>query len=284
MLLAVLGLADAGLLQVNRICFGPALLERYLQLFDSVKTATDHANPYFPFFHLQSDSFWHLVPLPGRESIVAAMRTARSTREITENIDCAALDEDLFQLLQNPLARDHLRNTLVAYWFPGEASAAVSRQLALDAQADRYERRLRGLTERKDLEEPAPEPSPARSTAFRRVITEAYDYRCAASGWRIVLPDNTIMVEAAHLIPFAESHDDSPGNGIALTPTYHWALDHLLIAPGPNHRWHVSKSLDTRIRDNAALLDLSGQPLLLPRDHRYWPTEQALRWRLDNLR
>ena len=61
--------------------------------------------------------------------------------------------------------------------------------------------------------------------AFRRIVSENYDYRCAASGWRIILPEGRVMVEAAHLIPFAETRDDDPRNGIALAPTFHWALD-----------------------------------------------------------
>ena len=61
--------------------------------------------------------------------------------------------------------------------------------------------------------------------AFRRIVSENYDYRCAASGWRIILPEGRVMVQAAHLIPFAETRDDDPRNGIALAPTFHWALD-----------------------------------------------------------
>jgi putative restriction endonuclease len=77
MLLSVLDLARAGGLPVNRIVFGPPLLERYHRFFDAVKQPGDHANPYFPFFHLAGKlrgggaSFWHLVPLPGREGVLA---------------------------------------------------------------------------------------------------------------------------------------------------------------------------------------------------------------------
>ena len=36
----------------------------------------------------------------------------------------------------------------------------------------------------------------------RLAVSENYDYRCAASGWRIILPEGRVMVEAAHLIPY----------------------------------------------------------------------------------
>jgi len=65
---------------------------------------------------------------------------------------------------------------------------------------------------------------------------------------------------------------------------YHWALDRNLIAPGPDLRWHVSKVLDPRLRDNAALLDLDGTDILLPQNARYRPREDALQYRLEHLR
>ena len=71
MLLAMLGLAEAGDLRRNEIRFDPALLERYARYFAAVKSDTDHPNPYFPFFHLKSEGFWHLQHLPGREAVVA---------------------------------------------------------------------------------------------------------------------------------------------------------------------------------------------------------------------
>jgi len=51
MLLALLDLARGGALKVNKIEYGPALLERYRHFFDAVRGPSDHPNPYFPFFH-----------------------------------------------------------------------------------------------------------------------------------------------------------------------------------------------------------------------------------------
>src|SRR5690606_34781226 len=89
-------------------------------------------------------------------------------------------------------------------------------------------------------------PNYIRDPAFRRVVIEAYDFRCSATGWRIILPDSRVMVEAAHIVPFAESQNDDPRNGLALTPSFHWALDAGAIAPGPDFKWHVSKQIDRR--------------------------------------
>lgn len=99
----------------------------------------------------------------------------------------------------------------------------------------------------------------------------------------MILPGDLVMVEAAHLIPFSESQDDDPRNGIALTPDFHWAVDHNLIAPGPDLKWHVSKVIDNRIADNAVLLDLEGRDIILPKDERFRPRKDALEWRMEGL-
>lgn len=283
MLLAALGLAESGHLERNEIRFEPPLLERYAKFFAAVRTETDHANPYFPFFHLRSDGFWHLKALPGREAVVEAMDTVRSMAAIRDNIAYAYLDDELHKPVLDTEAREALRETLMVTWF-GSQRMELEKVLQEERQSDLYETALRESTAGKPLKVMEEPPIPARSAAFRRIVSEIYDYRCAASGWRIILPDNeTAMVEAAHIIPFSESHDDDPRNGIALTPSFHWAMDRNLIAPGPDYKWHVSTTLDKRFADNKPLLDLAGQSLILPKDKRMWPREDALQWRRSNL-
>lgn len=287
MLLAVFDLARAGVLTENRVVFGPALLERYHQFFDAVRTPTDHANPYFPFFHLGGKlrggqpSFWHLKPLPGRETVAGAMTTARSMADITNNFVWAELDEGLFDLLQQPASLEVLSATLATHWF--DRGLHELRQVVAHAgEVSRYEQRLRQSTPLIAAE--APPPLYVRNPAFRRVVTEIYDYRCAASGVRFVLDSGETMVEAAHIHPFSEAGDDDPRNGLALTPDFHWAMDRHLIAPGPDYRWHVSPLLDERIADHGRLTALSGKSLLLPSQPRFIPKQDALAWRLSRLR
>jgi putative restriction endonuclease len=282
MLLAVLGLAAAGNLTRNVIEFAPPLLERYARIFGTVRTERDHPNPYFPFFHLQRDRFWHLRPAAGKEAILAAMDSARSFADITDNVQHAYLDDELHALMLDERARKELRDQLVVTWF-GSQSDALSKVLREEQRIDRYETELRGLASGTTSLLAKEPPPPARDAAFRRVVSQIYDYRCAASGWRIILPDSRSMIEAAHLIPFSESHDDDPRNGIALVPSFHWALDANVIAPGPDYKWHVSRVLDERLSDNRPLLELGGKTILLPKDKGLWPKEEALQWRMQHL-
>jgi putative restriction endonuclease len=281
MLLALLELAESGALQENQVRFSPALLEPYARIFALVAGPGDHPNPYFPFLHLRSEGFWHPQPLPGREVALETMRSARSRSDIESNIAFVRLDEGLFAQLADPAARAALREALIGHWFPGRRPA-LEALLAQLAPSNTYERALRAAPGSVHLD-PAAYDVPTRGRAFRRAVLDAYDYRCAASGWRIILPDGTAMAEAAHLVPFAESGNDDPRNGIALAPSYHWALDKGLIAPGPDMCWHVSGVLDPRVPDNRALLDLEGKSLLLPRSQRYRPSSDALQWRMGHL-
>ncbi|NDC10600.1 MAG: hypothetical protein EBZ75_14920, partial [Oxalobacteraceae bacterium] len=265
MLLAVLDMARAGILRENRIAYDPALLERYKRYFDIVKGPTDHANPYFPFFHLtgslrdRSPSFWHLQPKALRGPFLQALKSARHPGDITENVEWATLDPELHQLIQDPAECDALSVVLSTTWFdrtPTELEVLLGRT----ASISRYERVLRGeypaigaATVFSASEAP---PAFVRSQAFRRVVIEAYDYRCAASGERIISPTGEALVEAAHIHPFSESGDDDPKNGIALSRDMHWAMDRNLIAPGPDYKWHVSKFLDPRIPDLRRLCQL----------------------------
>ena len=118
----------------------------------------------------------------------------------------------------------------------------------------------------------------------RRLVLQAYDYRCAATGWRIFMPDGSSLIEAAHIVPFAESHNDDPRNGMALTPTYHKAMDQKLIAPGPDMRWHVSPIFDRRIPDYRDFVELDGRDIIYYGDERYRPRGTYLEQRVSMLR
>ncbi len=198
MLLAVLGMAEAGDLGQNQIRFDPALLERYMKFFAAVRSESDHANPHYPYFFLKSEGFWHLEPLPGREAVVEAMATARSPATITGNIAWVSLDPELHALLLAEPSRTALREELLVAWF-GSRREALQAVLDDERGIDRYQTQLRDSAAGKyALPGDAPAQA-ARSAAFRRIVSENYDYRCAASGWRIILPEGRVMVEAANV-------------------------------------------------------------------------------------
>ena len=95
------------------------------------------------------------------------------------------------------------------------------------------------------------------------------------------------FVDAAHLIPFGDKElggNDHPSNGMALCKIHHWAMDQRVIAPAPDGQWHVSPILDARRSlGEAELRRLKDQPILLPHDEAFLPSQEALAWRLERL-
>ncbi len=65
------------------------------------------------------------------------------------------------------------------------------------------------------------------SSAFRRQVREAYDFRCMFSGKRLPRTDATatVGVDAAHILPWSRYDLDATANGICLSKECHWAFD-----------------------------------------------------------
>ncbi|WPJ98085.1 HNH endonuclease [Coraliomargarita algicola] len=207
-----------------------------------------------------------------------------SVKWLREQMGHASFVPELFALLCDPIQREHIRSALIARYFSEHRDALlrlISHYHQVDKVAD-----LSGVALEK-TEDPAQFASdPVRSAAFAKTIKQVYDYRCAASGVRFRLGDLSI-VDACHLIPFAESGNDHPTNGIALSKNHHWALDRHLITPFASETklvWRVAPCLDDRLEGHKELLKLDGRSVLLPREKRFWPAEAGLQWRWERLR
>jgi putative restriction endonuclease len=279
MLLAVLDLFEQGIMKENKITYSPELLELFAEYFEVVRTADDKPTPINPFFYLRSDGFWHHHPKPGKEQILLALQSPPGIRAFQEISDYAYLDEELLELLLNQSNRAALRTVLIDRYFARSRDRVL--QLAVrESEIAAYQRRL----DQGDFIQEIPAvPELVRDTAFSRIVRRAYDYRCAACGLRVVLEGGLYIVDAAHLIPFALTHDDDPRNGIALCKNHHWAMDLNLIAPVTNRTWRVSKTLDDRLEGQRDLIVLAGRSILLPFEARYQPRDDALRWREESM-
>jgi putative restriction endonuclease len=285
MLLSVLALAEAGRLVDGCVRYSPDLLEIFGRFFEVVRAGSDKRTPFNPFFYLKSDGFWHLHPQPGKEAILAATRTIRGPGQLMELVSHASLDEPLLALIADRKAREVLRLALIDRYFPSQRETV----LGLCREEEAIGRREQ-YNESGDLDTAERVAESIRDAAFGRVVRRAYDYTCAMCGVRFML-DDVILVDAAHLIPFAESHDDSPPNGMALCKNHHWLMDRHLIAPGPGRRddfsqpiWLVSPLLDDRLEAHRACVEHKGRRVILPREERHHPSPGAIAWRAERLR
>ena len=241
LLLSIIELLDRGVITRNEIPLSDELVETFKRYFAVVRRENDQPTIQNPFFHLCGDKFWHLVPAAGERQIYqeGATSGAPSVAELRRRVAHGKFDEDMWQLLSEPVARHQLREALIARYFPEDRD-----KLAAITATGRAAEPVDPLQE---------EMPPGRDGAFRRTILEVYDYRCAACGVRVLLDQSMSLVEAAHLIPFNVSRNDKPTNGMALCPNHHWAMDRHLIAPVPDGKkragiWRVNEErLDDRI-------------------------------------
>lgn len=113
MLQAVMDLVESGEVSNNRVYFNDNLKIHFTKRFQQLASPSDRNNPHLPYFHLRSEGFWHLKVRPGQQQQYQQLTTATSQGVIDAHIDYAFLDDELFELLGNRIARELLRAALL---------------------------------------------------------------------------------------------------------------------------------------------------------------------------
>lgn len=121
---------------------------------------------------------------------------------------------------------------------------------------------------------------PMRDRAFRRVVLNAYEERCAISGLKLINGGGRAEVDAAHIRPVEANGPDSVTNGIALSGTAHWMFDRGLISLSDDLRILISRQANDpeAVR---AFVNSSGQAIG-PTQKRDRPHPRFLEWHRDN--
>lgn len=115
--------------------------------------------------------------------------------------------------------------------------------------------------------------------AFRVLVTDAYRRRCALTG-ESTLP----VLEAAHILPFAEGGPHDISNGMFLRSDFHKLFDLGMITVTPDYRVEVSPRIREDWFNGKAYYRLHGLPLTnLPESVAERPSPEFLRWHNDNL-
>lgn len=114
--------------------------------------------------------------------------------------------------------------------------------------------------------------------AFRVLVTDAYRRRCALTG-ESTLP----VLEAAHILPFAESGPNDVSNGMLLRSDFHKLFDLGMVTVTPEFRIEVSPRIREDWFNGKAYYRLHGQELAnLPESIADRPSPAFLRWHNDN--
>ena len=115
-----------------------------------------------------------------------------------------------------------------------------------------------------------------RDRAFRKRILEAYECRCALTGFRFINGGGRAEAEAAHIRSVEANGPDIVTNGIALSGTVHWMFDRGLISLSDDLEILLSKKIND-IDGVRKLINADGRARL-PTNSEWRPHPRYLRW------
>ena len=118
LMLTVIEMYEKNILTDNEIPYDETLKTTFLKVWNRVLPDEPlfHSEAYLPFWYLQSDSFWHIIPVRGKEDILSLMRDNNlkpSEAKLSDSVKYAELDEDLYFLMTLPSGRSSLKMVLL---------------------------------------------------------------------------------------------------------------------------------------------------------------------------
>lgn len=276
LLLSVIDLITQGLIQNNQIPVSDELIETFNKYWNLLAVNSSYKGGlHYPFIHLQSEGFWYVVFKSGYNGL-----QPKTINKLKAVIDNAYLDRELFDLLQNPISRQELIDTLIAAWFSANQKTIED---ILKINQD-----FQNVTEQ-ELELPEREPkiilrkSLVRNAFFRKAIVQIYDYKCAFCRLKVARSLNQNIVDGAHIKPFSQFYNNRVNNGIALCKNHHWAFDYGWFGIDDNYKIIVASDLQEESPNAKPMKDFYGETILMPSSEQYFPSIEALQWHRKNL-
>ncbi len=278
LLLSVLQGFQNKLITQNRITITPELLFLFKTNWSNLVNTQHVCTFALPFFHLKGEKFWNLIPKPGFEAVLNIKESMSSLTELNAAVLCAVLNEDLYGLmkdeqsnliLQQFLIDEFFADTKTKYRNPGSAQQTMFDNLEgkiLHEPAAAYRAEIKKLIEEKNEEEIF-----IRGSLFKREIPKIYNNTCCISGMKIDAVINVSMIDACHIVPFAESYDDTITNGIALCPNLHRAFDRGLISIDNDYRVVISNKFKEET-SNYGIGIFAGKQINLPSNPKFYPS------------
>ena len=284
LLLAIVELIEQGHIRENKILPSPDLFEIFMKYWSIV---TDRKpNLALPFFHLKRDGFWHLHANAGYETALKVTTQLKTVSRLREIVGSASFEDELFLLLTNPHDREVIRQTLIDTYFV-DFKADIESLITKGQQIDAYRQALLQQVKQtfSSLQPLAPTEAenPIRTAGFRQAIMRIYDYTCAVCQLYVLTLDGESVTEAAHIIPFSESHNNDVRNGISLCQLHHWSFDKGLISVDSNYKVIVSELMLERGPTEWLLTTLRGKSIWLPENEEYYPAQDALTWHRERV-
>lgn len=283
LLLSVISLFEKGLYFDNQIFILPELVAIFKSTWSKLVLTNHYPIFAMPFYHLNSEPFWKLIPNVGCDKWIESKSSMRSLGNLTTAVNYALIDRELSDLLLIPQNRDILKISLLDKYFSDSKSNYNNNgndnfpsASILYENSNEYKRKIIELKNQVD-ENTFQEEIFVRGGLFKREIPKIYNNTCAISGLRLTsVTSNISMVDACHIIPFSETYDDTLINGIALCPNLHRAFDRGLISISDNYTVLLNKNF---IEDNNSPFSISQferKKIILPYSEKLYPALENL--------
>lgn len=289
LLLSVLQAYRQGFISGNRIYITPELVGMFKTNWNLLVNTPHDCRFSYPFWYLKSAFFWSLVPKPGFEIIEQMGSVMKSFSNLNAAIDYALIDNELAELMINPITNEVLQLVLLETYFEYTKNnfilnSGVQVNLfdeiehkILNEPSKQYRQEIQVLIQQNDEEEIY-----LRGSVFRREIPKIYKNTCCISGMRIDASIAVSMIDACHIIPFSVGYDDTISNGIALCPNLHRAFDRGLIAINDDYKVIVSSKL-SEVSSQYSIKAFEAQEINLPAHANYLPLKQNFKWHRENI-
>ena len=168
-------------------------------------------HPEYPFWHLQSDGFWHV-----EEAEALPLRKAGNspTKSTLLKMDAAGfVPDELWRVLaEDARLRLELTNLVLKQFWPETQHGKIKQAVGLP---DGYIPTTGTETSKKLKRDPE----------FRKAVLRAYEHRCAVCGYDGRLGTSDLALEAAHVQWHAYKGPDKVENALAMCSFHHDALD-----------------------------------------------------------
>jgi putative restriction endonuclease len=114
--------------------------------------------------------------------------------------------------------------------------------------------------------------------AFRVLVTDLYDRRCAVTGER-TLP----VLQAAHIVPVSKGGQHRADNGLLFRSDIHTLFDLGYVTVTPDHQFLVGEALRDKYSNGRVYYDLKDRKLRMPVSEDAKPCREFLEWHRDTI-
>jgi len=275
LLLSVLDLVVQGNIKQPFVEPNFDLIERFSSYWNLLMPAGSKCNIAYPFYRMQSEGFWRLVPKPGQENLINETIES-SVTTLKKYILGAEIDSELFRLICADHSRERIQELTLNTYFSKKAREALFQEIQKNKEATEYSYNLLQVAEHAQPYGEKEKYQQVRGQGFRKAIMNLYNYRCVICGIRMLTPEGHTVVEAAHIHPWSESNDDRPANGLALCKLCHWNFDEGFISVGEEYEVLVSSLARSEQNNPGHIMTFEQRSIFKPEDVKHTPDQNCL--------